>query len=327
MTTVAAAIRAAMLTADPAAKAMAARKVARDWRLGRLSFVFDAPMPDMPARPAAPELLHPGAMPKRGRGGSERGRLALLHALAHIEFVAIDLALDAAGRFGGERGPDFVSDWLSVAADEAMHFSLLSRRLKTLGSYYGAMPAHDGLWDAARETAHDVAARIAVVPMVLEARGLDVTPVTIERFAQARDDRSARILQRILDDEIRHVRFGTKHFAKLCDERRESPPDLWKMLVRQHFRGAIKPPFNDSARRSAGLSYELMTGGCLTATPASTPQSRDGRGVPTNLENFPPAGCHVRGPAFGGERTGGQRRRASDAKASGQAAKIRLFGS
>jgi uncharacterized ferritin-like protein (DUF455 family) len=102
-------------------------------------------------------------MPKRGRGGSERGRIALLHALAHIEFVAIDLALDAAGRFGAERGRSSSPDWLSVAADEAMHHALLARRLRTLGSFYGAMPAHDGLWDAARETAHDIAARLAVV--------------------------------------------------------------------------------------------------------------------------------------------------------------------
>jgi len=257
---VAAAIREAMLTPDPAAKAMATRAVRRDWAAGKLAFAFEVPMPDVPARPARPELLAPNAMPKRGRGGSERGRLALLHALAHIEFVAIDLALDAAGRFGAERGAQFVTDWLDVAADEAMHFSLLARRLRTLGSDYGAMPAHDGLWDAARETAHDIAARLAVVPMVLEARGLDVTPMTIERFAAAGDMRSARILERILDDEIRHVRFGTIHFLKVCDEREESAPALWKTLVARHFRGAVKPPFNDSARRSAGLSCELMSG-------------------------------------------------------------------
>lgn len=260
MPSIAAAIRAAMLTADPHAKAMATRAVAREWAAGRLAFTFDVAMPDVPARPEAPQLLPPNAMPKRGRGGSERGRIALLHALCHIEFVAIDLALDAAGRFGAERGPQFISDWLSVAADEAMHFALLARRLRTLGSHYGALPAHDGLWDAARETAHDVAARLAVVPMVLEARGLDVTPVTIERFIAAGDERSGRILQRILDDEIRHVRFGTSHFSKVCQERRESPPILWQSLVERHFRGAIKPPFNDSARRSAGLSREMMAG-------------------------------------------------------------------
>lgn len=257
---VSAAIRAAMLTAAPEAKVMATRAVARDWAAGRLPFRFEAAMPDMPARPAAPILLPPNAMPKRGRGGSERGRIALLHALAHIEFVAIDLALDAAGRFGAERGPQFVSDWLSVAADEAMHHALLARRLRTLGSFYGAMPAHDGLWDAARETAHDIAARLAVVPMVLEARGLDVTPTTIERFTAVGDERSARILSRILDDEIRHVRFGTSHFAEVCQERAESPPDLWRTLVARHFRGTVKPPFNDSARRSAGLSYDFLKG-------------------------------------------------------------------
>ncbi|ABD27591.1 protein of unknown function DUF455 [Novosphingobium aromaticivorans DSM 12444] len=254
------AIREAMLTADPSAKVMATRNLVRRWRAGELAFAFDHPMPDVPARPEKPELLPPNAMPKRGRGGSERGRIALLHALAHIEFVAIDLALDAAGRFGAAMGRAFVDDWLSVAADESMHYALLARRLRTLGSFYGAMPAHDGLWDAARETAHDVAARLAVVPMVLEARALDVTPMTVERFLAAGDERSARVLQRILDDEIRHVRFGTKHFSAVCEIRGESPPDAWKTLVAQHFRGAIKPPFNDSARRSAGLSLDFMAG-------------------------------------------------------------------
>jgi uncharacterized ferritin-like protein (DUF455 family) len=257
---IAAAIRGAMLTADPTAKVKATRKLVRDWSAGKLACRFDAAMPDVPARPAVPVLQAPTTMRKRGKAGSERSRIALIHALAHIEFVAIDLALDAAGRFGGARGGDFVSDWLSVAADEAMHFSLLARRLKTLGSFYGALPAHDGLWDTARETAHDIAARLAIVPMVLEARALDVTPVMIERFNGVGDMRSARILQRILDDEIRHVRFGTSHFAKVCHERGESPAQLWKSLIEQHFRGALKPPFNDSARRSAGLSYKMMTG-------------------------------------------------------------------
>lgn len=251
---VGAAIRAALLTADPRAKAMTARAVARDWAAGRLSPACNVAMPDTPARPAEPELLPPNKMPKRGKGGSERGRIALLHSLAHIEFVAIDLALDMAGRFGGEQGPQFITDWLSVAADEAMHFALVERRLHTLGSRYGALPAHEGLWDAARETAHDVAARLAVVPMVLEARGLDVTPLMIERFTAAGDTRSARILQRILDDEVGHVRCGTVHFERVCEKRGESAPTLWKTLVARHFRGELKPPFNDSARHAAGLS-------------------------------------------------------------------------
>jgi uncharacterized ferritin-like protein (DUF455 family) len=259
VTTLAAAIRAALLTADPTAKVFAARSVARGWRLGRLDFVFDAAMPDYPARPAQPELLPPNRMPKRGKGGSERGRIALWHALAHIEFVAIDLALDIAGRFGAELGPGFVSDFLSVAADEAMHFALLDRHLRSLGSHYGALPAHNGLWDAAFETRHDVAARLAVVPMVLEARGLDVTPLTLERVRAVGDLRGAKILERILDDEIRHVRFGAMHFIALCQNRGESPESLWKMLVERHFRGSVKPPFNDSARSAAGLSRSFYS--------------------------------------------------------------------
>ncbi len=257
MTSLSAAIRAALLEADPRAKAMAARRVARDWLLGRLDWDFAVAMPDEPGRPNEPELLPPNRMPKRGKGGSERGRIALWHALAHIEFVAIDLALDMAGRFGAGMGRDFVSDFLSVAADEAMHFALIERHLHALGSCYGALPAHSGLWDAASETAHDVAARLAIVPMVLEARGLDVTPATLERVRAAGDRIGARILERILDDEIRHVRFGAKHFAAVCNGRGESQEVLWKTLVARHFRGAIKPPFNDSARHSAGLPREL----------------------------------------------------------------------
>ncbi len=251
---VAAAIRAALLTGDPRAKLMATRTLARDWRAGRLAFAFDAAMPDVPARPPTPELLPPNRMPKRGRGQSERARIALIHALAHIEFVAIDLALDMAGRFGGEMGEEFVSDFLAVAADEAMHFALLDRLLRAAGSHYGALPAHDGLWQAASETRHDVAARLAIVPMVLEARGLDVTPAAIIRARAAGDETTARILTRIFADEIVHVRFGTKHFAAVCASRGEIPENHWKTLVARHFRGGIKPPFNDSARESAGLS-------------------------------------------------------------------------
>jgi uncharacterized ferritin-like protein (DUF455 family) len=258
--TVSAAIRAAMLECDPQAKVMAARKVERDWRLGRLDFAFDVMMPEEPGRPEAPELLPPGRMPRRRKAGSERGRIALWHALAHIEFVAIDLALDMAGRFGAEMGERFVGDFLSVAADEAMHFSLIDRHLKTLGSHYGALPAHAGLWSAAHETRHDVAARLAVVPMVLEARALDVTPSTLERVLAAGDERGARILERILDDEIRHVRFGANHFADVAKRFGAVSADLWKSLVFRYFRGTIKPPFNDSARLAAGLSRDFYAG-------------------------------------------------------------------
>lgn len=260
MTSVAAAIRAALLETDPREKVMQTRALVRAWRKGQLDFVFDVPMPDEPGRPPAPELLPPSRMPKRGRGGSERARIALWHSLAHIEFVAIDLALDMAGRFGAEMGRGFVSDFLAVAADEAMHFALIERHLGTMGAHYGVLPAHGGLWDAARKTAHDVAARLAVVPMVLEARGLDVTPATLERVEASGDSRGAKILSRVLDDEIAHVRYGSTHFIALATARGESPENLWKSLVARHFGGAIKPPFNDSARLEAGLPRSFYAG-------------------------------------------------------------------
>ncbi len=254
------AIRAALLTGEAEAKVFAARKVARDWRVGRLAFAFPEEMPDHPAWPGALECLAPRHMKKRGKFGSERGRIALWHALAHIEFVAIDLALDMAGRFGAEMGEDFVSDFLAVAADEAMHFALLARKLASLGSRYGALPVHDGLWQAAHDTRQDVAARLAVVPMVLEARGLDVTPATLERVVAGGDRSGARILKRILDDEIRHVAMGVKWFGEVSVARDQLPTEMWRNLVGIHFRGRLKPPFNDSAREAAGLSRDYYRG-------------------------------------------------------------------
>ncbi|MEZ5680827.1 MAG: ferritin-like domain-containing protein [Erythrobacter sp.] len=258
--TVGAAIRAALLTADATEKVFAARRVARDWRLGRLEFAFDVAMPDRPAWPDDLEHLAPGRMPKRGKMGSRRNRIALWHALAHIEFVAIDLALDMAGRFGESMGQAFVSDFLSVASDEAMHFALLARKLDSLDSSYGALPVHDGLWRAASDTSHDVAARLAVVPMVLEARGLDVTPATLERVRAQGDENGAKILNRILDDEIRHVACGSKHFHAVCSSRGENPRETWQNLVSTHFSGGLKPPFNDSARLAGGLPREFYAG-------------------------------------------------------------------
>lgn len=258
--TVGAAVGNALLTGEAQAKVFAARKVARDWRLGRLDFTFDTVMPDRPAWPETLELLPPGRMPRRGKGGSLKGRIALWHALAHIEFVAIDLALDMAGRFGEAMGEEFVSDFLAVAADEAMHFALLARKLETLGSRYGGLPAHDGLWGAAQDTAGDVAARLAIVPMVLEARALDVTPATLARVRAQGDENGARILERILDDEIRHVAFGSKHFHRICSMRDEAPREAWQDLVKRHFSGGVKPPFNDSARSAGGLSRDFYAG-------------------------------------------------------------------
>lgn len=258
--TVAAAARAVLLCGEPRRKVRTARAAARAWRRGALRFEFDVAMPEAPARPDRPLLLPPSRMPKRGRGGSERGRAAMLHALAHIEYGAIDLAFDMAGRFGGGFGADFVSDWFSVGADEAIHFALLDRRLEALRSGYGSLPAHDSLWEAAAATADDPLARLAVVPMVLEARGLDVTPAIVGRFEAAGDRRSAAILERIYRDEIRHVRIGTTWFQKACESRRIEPVSEWQRLVGTRFRGAVKPPFNDSARDEAGLSRDYYTG-------------------------------------------------------------------
>jgi uncharacterized ferritin-like protein (DUF455 family) len=222
-------------TADPQAKLMRARAVARDWRLGRLEYGFDAEMPDFPARPEKPDLLAPRFMPKRRRAGSERARIAMLHALAHIEFVAIDLAFDLVGRFGAHFPCEFSDNWLKVGADEAMHFALVNRRLKQLGSFYGALPAHDGLWEAAFETRHDPLAT---------------------RFEAQGDSASARILNRIYNDEIGHVLAGTKWFESACAERKLLPKPYWKTLVNRHFQGALKAPFNDSARSRAGLTLD-----------------------------------------------------------------------
>jgi uncharacterized ferritin-like protein (DUF455 family) len=260
MTDVAAAARAVLLAPDPREKVRAALRAARAWRRGELAHAFAAAMPDAPARPERPLLLPPSRMPKRGRGGSERGRIAMLHALAHIEHSAIDLAFDLAGRFGSLFPPAFIDDWFGVGADEAIHFALLDRRLKALGSGYGELPAHDGLWEAAEATADDPLARLAVVPMVLEARGLDVTPATVARFEAAGDARSAAILGRIYRDEIRHVSVGTKWFLQGCESRRIEPVSAWKRWVGTRFRGAIKPPFNDSARDEAGLSRDFYLG-------------------------------------------------------------------
>jgi uncharacterized ferritin-like protein (DUF455 family) len=248
-----------MLTAAPGAKLMAARATARDWRLGRLAHRFDTAMPDRPARPEKPELLPPSQMPRRSKIGSDRGRIAMLHALAHIEFVAIDLAFDLIGRFGGEFPRAFTDEWMRVGADEAMHFALLDRRLRQLGSHYGALPAHGGLWQAASETAHDALARLAIVPMVLEARALDITPATIARFEGVGDALSVRLLQRIMTDEIRHVSAGTTWFDHATKRIGVDPANHYQILVKRHFHGSLKPPFNDSARRQAGLTREFYS--------------------------------------------------------------------
>ncbi len=242
-------------TADAAEKARLGRRIAELWRNGALSVLGNVNPPDRPARPAEPPLLPPRDVPKRKITADAKGRIALLHALAHIELNAVDLSWDAIARFGAHGLPKaYFDDWVRVADEESKHHLLLQDRLSDLGSYYGALPAHDGLWQAAVETAHDPVARMAVVPLVLEARGLDVTPPMIARLRTVGDDASADILQIIHDDEIGHVAVGKRWFDHLCASEESEPVERWQSLVRKHFKGGVKPPFNVTAREAAGFS-------------------------------------------------------------------------
>lgn len=258
MTTLCDAAVAVLSTAAPLEKVRLTRDFAAAWRDGRIATFGDSPPPDRPARPDRPELKLPKDMPKRGRGGSDQNRIALLHALAHIELNAIDLAWDLVCRFVGEGLPKgFTDDWIQVADDEARHFRMLEDRLNALGAGYGDLPAHDGLWQAATTTAHDLAARLAIVPMVLEARGLDVTPDTVRRLRAFGDEESAGLLQTIHDEEITHVAAGRRWFGQVCAMRGVDPVSTWQELVRVHFRGVVKKPFNLESRQAAGFGPEF----------------------------------------------------------------------
>jgi uncharacterized ferritin-like protein (DUF455 family) len=251
-----------LATADAAAKAGAVRDFARRWRSGEITAIGSAAAPVRPARPARPVLRPPREMPRRRKAQSAAGRIALLHALAHIELNAIDLACDIIARFcdAPEDAPlprAFFDDWVRVADEEALHFTLLADRLNGSDAAYGDLPAHDGLWEAAAKTAHDLLARLAVVPLVLEARGLDVTPAMIANLERAGDIDSAAILKRIYHDEIGHVAIGWRWFAHLCTKRGLAPETTYHDLVRRHFGGALKPPFNEAARSLAGLTPEF----------------------------------------------------------------------
>ncbi len=193
-------------------------------------------------------------MPKRRAGGERESRVALLHALAHIELNAIDLAWDLVARFADERQPrEFFDDWVAVADEEATHHGMLAERLAALGASYGDLPAHDGLWEAAAGTAEDLLARLAVVPLVLEARGLDVTPAMIGRLERAADVESAAVLRRIYEDEIAHVAAGRRWFEWACARDGLSPVATYHDRVRRYFKGTLKAPFNKEARARAGL--------------------------------------------------------------------------
>jgi uncharacterized ferritin-like protein (DUF455 family) len=197
--------------------------------------------------------LTPRDVPRR-RPGSPAGRIALLHAVAHIELNAIDLHWDIIVRFAGSGMPmGFYDDWVQAADDESKHFTLLCDCLEAQGSHYGAMSAHAGLWRAAEDTAEDLLGRLAVVPMVLEARGLDVSPQMIALFAAAQDAQALAALNTIYAEEVAHVAYGSKWFNWLCGRDGQDPKEVFHALVRRYFHGDLKPPFNEAKRAEAGL--------------------------------------------------------------------------
>jgi len=243
---------------SPDGKVNAAQHLAQEWATSRDLGKPVKILPDNPARPEKPSLVQPSDV-KRRRLGTQAGRGALLHAVAHIEFNAIDLAADMIARFGHH--PDipqadryaFIGDWISVCHDEARHFEMLQTRLNELDMTYGDLPAHNGLWQAAIKTKSNFAARLAIAPMVLEARGLDVTPGMIEKLTSVGDTQSAEILKTIYNEEIGHVAIGARWFQKLAEIRGEIPESWFHALVGDYYAGRLKPPFNVQARTLAGL--------------------------------------------------------------------------
>lgn len=247
---------------DPAAKCTAVAAFAAAQKPSNTEGFFaadpDYPVRDVPqpGRPARPELVEPGQVPRR-RLGSPEGRAALVHAIAHIEFNAINLALDAAYRFRG-MPPEFYGDWLSVAEDEARHFLLLQDRLDDMGFGYGDFPAHNGLWEMAIKTAHSCTVRMALVPRVLEARGLDVTPGMISRLQAVGDTKTVAALEVILAEEVRHVAIGTRWFRWCCTREGLAPMETFLSLLETYYGSVPRGPFNMEARLEAGFSEEEM---------------------------------------------------------------------
>ncbi|MCQ1572350.1 ferritin-like domain-containing protein [Neorhizobium galegae] len=255
---------AAILSADLDIKTRLAQETATRWFERRLSLrsPLDPPLPERPGRPAKPELVPPKAVGKRSLH-TVNGRIATLHAIAHIELNAVDLALDIVARFATEPVPNsFFDGWMQVAFEEAKHFRMVRARLNDMGADYGDMPAHDGLWQAAHSTRNDLTARLAVVPLILEARGLDVTPSLQAKMRETGDLESAAVLDVIYNDEKGHVAIGAKWFRFLCARERKDPAATFQQLVRANFHGSLKAPFNDIARAEAGLTpsfYRSLT--------------------------------------------------------------------
>jgi uncharacterized ferritin-like protein (DUF455 family) len=241
-----------LLQPDPATKCRLTHAFAADWAAGRIETVGSCPPPDRPARPGRP-LLAPFKEVARRSYGGERGRISLIHALAHIELNAIDLAWDIVARFTAWDLPKaFYDDWVRVALDEALHFEMLQALLGQLGAAYGDLVAHDGLWQAAEKTADHPLARLAVVPMTLEARGLDTTPGTMEKLSRNGDRLTPPALDIIFNDEIRHVAAGVRWFKHLAERLGQDPKSAFHGWMRERYPSGLKAPFNHTARAQAG---------------------------------------------------------------------------
>jgi uncharacterized ferritin-like protein (DUF455 family) len=247
-----AALAAALATQEIGQKLALTATVAADWRAGELDWQDPAPVTLVCGIPERPLLVPPKNVPQRSPVTVD-GRARLLHAIVHIEFSAINLALDHAVRFRG-MPRQYYADWIGVAAEEADHFSLLRERLRGMGHDYGDFPAHAGLWEMAERTRHDVLERMALVPRLLEARGLDATPPIQKRLEQAGDHESARILDIILRDEIGHVGLGDRWFRTLCETRRLEPEQTFRQLLKQHKAPRPISPMNETARLAAGFT-------------------------------------------------------------------------
>jgi uncharacterized ferritin-like protein (DUF455 family) len=243
--------------ADGREKTGLSRRYAAEWQAARAAGdvpqIGTASPPLHPARPDRPELLSPRDVPNR-KPGTPEGRIAMMHAVCHIELNAVDLHWDIIARFTQTRMPmGFYDDWVKAADEESKHFNLMADCLEAAGSFYGALPAHAGMWRAAEDTADDLMGRLAVVPMVLEARGLDVTPGMIKLFRQARETGAVAALETIYAEEVAHVAYGSKWFHFLCGRHDEDPKERFHTLVQQYFHGALKPPFNEEKRAEAGI--------------------------------------------------------------------------
>ena len=245
-----------LIETDPVAKTQGVTALAAAWRVGTCTLdpaaVLDAGIGAIPGRPARPQLVPPRLVGRRSMATPE-GRAMLVHALAHIEFNAVNLALDAVWRFSG-MPPDYYADWLRVAAEEAHHFTLLAAHLETLGWAYGDFPGHDSLWEMVAKTSGDVLARMALVPRTMEARGLDAIPPLRAKLAQAGDEAAARILDVLLHDEVGHVEIGNRWYFYLCDGRGLEPVATYDRLTAQYKAPVLKGPFNVAARRQAGFT-------------------------------------------------------------------------